>query len=91
MSRSPSSDDAEDDGASPLAAGAALWREALLAWVGLPLALAGLNGWLYFLRSENAVYRYGLADLLRDAALTFAGVYLVVLAAGSAATRLRPN
>lgn len=89
MSGSPSSDADPTDDWRPLAAGMALWRETVLAWVGLPLVLAGLNGWLYFLRGEFASFRYGFLDLFRDAGFVLVGLYVLFVAVGSATRRLR--
>ncbi|WP_336037076.1 hypothetical protein [Halobacterium yunchengense] len=75
---------------SPLAAGLRLWRESVLAAVGVLAFLAGANGWLYVLDADYLWSGgYTLFTLLGDLAYLFVGVFLLFAAAGAAARRVR--
>ncbi len=103
MSASPSSDDADagnphvperdepDTAPPPLAVGVTLWREAVVAALGLVTLLTGLHGFWFVLGGGFYDYEYTVWNLAGDLAYLFAGVFLLVVAVGSAATRLRAD
>ncbi|MCG1002571.1 MULTISPECIES: hypothetical protein [Halobacterium] len=101
MSDSPSSGDADagnphvpergepDTSPSPLAVGVTLWREGVVAFLGLVALLTGVHGFWFVLGGGFYDYQYEVWDLAGDLAYLLAGVFLLVVAVGSAATRLR--
>ena len=103
MSDSPASDDADagnphvpergepDSSPSPLVVGVTLWREAVVAALGLLALLTGVHGYWFVLGGGFYDYQYTDVNLVGDLAFLFAGVILVFAAVGSAATRLRAD
>jgi hypothetical protein len=103
MSDSPSSDDADagnphvperdepDASPSPLVVGVRLWREGFVAFLGFLALLTGVNGYWFVLGGGFYDYEYDAINLAGDLAFLLAGVFLLVVAAGSATTRLRAD
>ncbi|MCD2201176.1 hypothetical protein LPA44_14955 [Halobacterium sp. KA-4] len=103
MSDSPSSGDADtgnphvpergesDTSPSPLVVGVRLWREGLVAFLGLVALLTGVNGYWFVLGGGLDEWGYTALNLAGDLAFLLAGVFLLVVAVGSVATRLRAH
>jgi hypothetical protein len=96
MSESPSST-ARDDATrtttrdTPLFVGVALWRQSLVATVGLLALLTGVHGWLTAMGGALSDWGYTPLNLLLDTGWVVLGVFLLFGAVGSAARRFRRN
>ncbi|WP_232701134.1 hypothetical protein [Halobacterium wangiae] len=73
---------------TPLFVGLTLWRESVVAAVGLLSLLTGAHGWTTVLGGALSGWGYTPLNLLLDLGWVVLGVYLLVGAAGSAARRL---
>jgi|GEM_PF-2585495 len=105
MSDSSSSDDADGDAGnphvpergepdpspSPLVVGVTLWREGVVASLGLLALLTGGHGVWFVLGGGLTDWQYTTVNLAGDLAYLFAGVFLLVAAVGSTVTRLRAD
>ena len=73
---------------TPLGVGLTLWRESVVATVGLRSLPAGAHGWLAVLGGALSGRGYTPLNLLLDLGWVVLGVYLLVGAVGSAAQRV---
>ncbi|MFB6269073.1 MAG: hypothetical protein ABEH83_03960 [Halobacterium sp.] len=76
---------------SPLLFGVTLWRDSVVASLGVLVLAAGVEGWWYFVGNGFDNWEYTVIDLVGDLAFVFAGTFLLFVALGAAGRRVRSD
>lgn len=76
---------------SPLLFATRLWREGVLAALGVLAFSTGFNGWWFFVDNGFDNFEYTILDLFGDLAYLVVGTVVLFVAVGSALRRVRSD